>query len=79
MVAGHRRLIRHVIDPDGKIEKAKVENFWMCDAMEVFIDTLNTKESRRGAGAGQQFWCWPFGSLEDAAEFIGDMLPPAVS
>jgi hypothetical protein len=35
-------------DPDRKIEKAHVSNFWMCDCMEVFLDTLNTKESRRG-------------------------------
>ena len=26
---------------------------------------MNTKELQRGTGAGQQFWFWPFGSLDD--------------
>ncbi|HWE02348.1 MAG TPA: sugar-binding protein [Tepidisphaeraceae bacterium] len=63
-----------MIDPDGRIEKAHVSNFWMCDAMEVFLDTLNTKESRRGTGAGQQFWAWPFGSADDADAPGGESL-----
>jgi hypothetical protein len=54
-----------MIDPDKKIEKAHVENFWDCDCPEIFLDTMNTKELRRGNGAGQQFWVWPFGSIED--------------
>jgi hypothetical protein len=63
-----------MIDPDRKIAKAHLNNFWECDAMEVFLDTLNTKESRRGTGAGQQFWCWPFGSLDDENAHGGESI-----
>ncbi len=55
-------------DPQGKPSaKAHQDNFWECDCLEVFVDTMNTKELQRGTGAGQQFWYWPFGSVEDAA------------
>jgi len=46
--------------------KIRTDEFWACDCLEVFIDTMNTKEFQRGTGAGQQFWFWPFGSLDDA-------------
>ena len=47
------------------VAKAHAIEFWHSDAVEVFIDTMNAKDSRRGNGSGQQFWCWPFGSLDD--------------
>ncbi len=54
-----------MIDANGKIDKTHTSSFPYADTFEIFLDTMNTKELKRGKGAGQQFWAWPFGSLDD--------------
>ena len=41
-----------MIDADGKITKSHVTNFAYCDVVEIFLDTMNTKETKRGTGRG---------------------------
>jgi hypothetical protein len=54
-----------IADPDHKITKANVSNFWMADCAEVWIDAYNTKQKYRARHSGQQFWFWPEGSASD--------------
>jgi hypothetical protein len=54
-------------DPDRTMRPASRESFWLGDTLEVFVDTMNTKEQARGRGAGQQFWVWPTGCAEDSS------------
>jgi hypothetical protein len=67
-------LMLDMIQPDGNIPKSHTANFWECACPEIFLDTMNTKELRRGNGAGQQFWFWPFGSLDDAQSPGGESI-----
>lgn len=53
-------------DPDRSMKAASRQSFWHGDTLEIFMDTMNTKEHVRARGAGQQFWVWPAGSAEDA-------------
>lgn len=52
-------------DTDDNIKKSTSGSFWAGDTLEVFLDTMNTKERQRARGAGQQFWVWPFGGASD--------------
>lgn len=54
-----------VRDPDRRIAKAGVNDFWRADTVEVWVDCLNAKEKYRARHAGQQFWIWPEGSQSD--------------
>lgn len=54
-----------VRDPDRRIAKAGVNDFWRADTVEVWVDCLNAKEKFRARHAGQQFWIWPEGSQSD--------------
>jgi hypothetical protein len=56
-----------VRDPDRRIAKAGVNDFWRADTVEVWVDCLNAKEKFRARHAGQQFWIWPEGSKDDAS------------
>ena len=64
----------NVIDPNGKIDLTNSSSFWAGDVEEVWIDMLNTKERYRARGTGQQFWCWPFGSQQDASQTGGESI-----
>ena len=54
-----------VIDPNHTMNKARLNDFWRADTVEVWIDCLNSKEHFRAHHAGQQFWIWPEGSVDD--------------
>lgn len=54
-----------VTDPDHKITKTTIGRFSVADVVEVWIDSLNSKEKYRARHAGQQFWIWPDGSNDD--------------
>ena len=65
----------NVIDPNGKLDLSSgASSFWAGDVEEVWIDMLNTKERYRARGTGQQFWCWPFGSQQDASLTGGESI-----
>ena len=49
-----------VIDASGKIENtAPLGSFWLNDCVEIYIDTLNTKDPRRGEHNTHQFFGFP--------------------
>lgn len=55
-----------VIDTSGKLENhVGVPAFWLNDCVELFLDTLNTKYSRRGEQHTHQFFGFPFGHKDD--------------
>jgi hypothetical protein len=56
-----------VIDPNRTMNKTHLQDFWQGDTVELWIDCLNSKERFRARHAGQQFWIWPEGSLDDAS------------
>jgi hypothetical protein len=58
----------------GDVVKTNVAGFPSADTLEVFIDTMNNKETARARGAGQQFWFWPFGSTDDASAPGGESI-----
>jgi hypothetical protein len=50
-----------VVDTSGKLDdRAPLAQFWLNDCLEVYIDTLNTKYSRRGEMNTHQFFAFPF-------------------
>ena len=51
-------------DPDRRITKAKPQNFWDSDNVEVWFDGLNTKADYRSRTTGQHFWVWPSGAMD---------------
>lgn len=61
-----------VRDPDRTLSKTNVNSFWVADTVEVWIDSLNSKEKFRARHAGQQFWIWPDGSADDPAATGGE-------
>ncbi|HEV7300483.1 MAG TPA: sugar-binding protein [Tepidisphaeraceae bacterium] len=52
-------------DPDRSMKTTAAGTFWVGDTFEIFLDTMNSKENARARGAGQQFWVWPLGSVDD--------------
>ncbi|MCE9533329.1 MAG: hypothetical protein K8T89_19715, partial [Planctomycetes bacterium] len=55
-----------VIDTSGKLEKnIPLGNFALNDAVEVLIDSLNTKLPKRGEPHVQHFFAFPFGHTTD--------------
>jgi hypothetical protein len=58
----------------GDVVKTNVAGFPNSDALEVFLDTMNNKETARARGAGQQFWFWPFGSIDDPSSPGGESI-----
>lgn len=54
----------HVDDPDRHLTKARPEQFWDSDNVEVWFDGLNTKADYRSRTTGQHFWLWPCGSID---------------
>ncbi len=56
-----------VIDTTGKLENDRpLEEFWKNDSIEVFIDTLDTKFSKRTEAHTHQFFAFPFGHATDS-------------
>jgi hypothetical protein len=58
---------------DPAIRKVKATNFWEGDCIEMWVDTLNTKESER-TELTQQFWAWPDGAADDATKIGGEAI-----
>lgn len=51
-----------VHDTSGAIENAgPLQGFWLLDGVEVYLDTMNTKASKRGETHTHQFFIPPFG------------------
>ncbi len=59
-----------VVDTSGELEKIGkpargMWNFWDSDAVEIYIDTLNSRSPRRGPLSIHQFFVMPFGTGQD--------------
>lgn len=56
-----------VTDLSGKLENHHgLNEFWLNDAIEIYIDSLNTKARHRGEVHTHQFFAFPFGHKDDA-------------
>lgn len=62
-----------VKDADGVVTKATAGNFWEADAVEIWFDTLNTKDKHR-IESTYQFWAWVVGSAKDANQIGGETI-----
>ncbi len=60
-------------DADNVITKAEAGNFWEADAVEIWFDTLNTKDRHRVEGT-YQFWAWVAGSAKDPTQIGGETI-----
>ncbi len=59
-----------VVDTSGELENVPKPDkgawgFWDNDALEVFIDTINSRDPDRGALHHHQFFAFPFGTKSD--------------
>lgn len=55
-----------VVDLSGALENHRpVKAFWENDAIEVYLDALNTKSKSRGEAHVHQFFAFPFGHKDD--------------
>ena len=61
-----------IVDASGKIENtSSLSSFWLCDCVEIYIDTLNTKDPRRGERNTHQFFAFPLGHKDCPPEVGG--------
>ena len=61
-----------IVDASGKTENTiPIGSFWLNDCVEIYIDTLNTKDPRRGERNTHQFFGFPLGHKDCPPEVGG--------
>lgn len=63
-----------IVDADNDIKYVETHRFWEGDGCEIYLDTLNTKDRKRGSEWTQQFWAWPFGEAANPGHIGGEVV-----
>ncbi|MCK6472361.1 MAG: hypothetical protein L6R28_11505 [Planctomycetes bacterium] len=63
-----------IVDADNDIKYVETHRFWEGDGVEIYLDTLNTKDRKRGSDWTQQFWAWPFGEAANPGHIGGEVV-----